>query len=536
MCARACYGRDGVIKDEAQLIVIGGTIHTADEASPSAQAFAVRGGRFACVGSVADAMALRGPSTTVLDVREQTVLPGFVDAHLHLTYLGLRLEQVDLDGVQSAEELVERTRSFTHTTGDSWILGRGWDETRWSEPRLPSHEQLSAALPHRPVALTRVDGHAVLVNARAMTIAGIDETTPDPPGGRIVRDGNGKPTGVLVDAAETLVFDAVPKPSHDRLMRATRAAIAQCNRYGITAVAEPGCDGNVLAAHAELIARGEYSIRNYAMLDDEPRLIEAHLRGGRIDAAHDGRLWVRAIKMYADGALGSRGAALLAPYSDDPKNSGLILASRERIESVTEDALRAGFQVCVHAIGDRANRNALDAFEAAIGRVRPDFDPRLRIEHAQVVAPQDVPRFARLGVIASMQTTHAISDARWVRARLGPERSAHAYAWRSLLAAGAVVANGTDAPVESADPARSFVAAVTHAGWNPEERMTRREALLAMTIVPARAAFAERLIGSIALGKYADFVVIDRDWMTAAIESIEATRTIATYFAGRRVF
>jgi predicted amidohydrolase YtcJ len=522
------------VAEAADLIVRGGTIHAGDE--PDARAFAVRDARFVHVGSIDGAMALCGPSTEVVDAEGLTILPGLIDAHLHLTNLGLKLRQVDLDGVTSFEELVDRTAAFAKRSDDDWILGRGWDETHWPVRELPSHHVLSAAIPDRAVALARVDGHAILANARALRVAGVDSTTPDPPGGRIVRDARGEPTGILIDNAEALVYDRAPKPTHAQLLRAVRDAVAECNRWGITAVCEPGSGDAELAAQKELMEHGGFSLRNYTMLHDEPSLIERHARDGIVNAAYGGRLWVRAIKMYADGALGSRGAALLAPYSDDPQNMGLILTPRERIERATEDALRTGFQMCVHAIGDRANRLVLDAFQKALHRARPSEDPRLRIEHAQVVAPQDVGRFAALGVIASVQSTHAVSDGRWALARLGPERIADAYPWRALLDAGAALANGTDAPVEPPNSVRSFLAAIAPDDADSARCMTRREALSSMTIGAARAAFAENAIGSIAPGKYADFIMMDRDWMSAPYEEIARTNIVATYFGGRKVF
>jgi predicted amidohydrolase YtcJ len=519
----------------ADLIVVADAIHGAGDVV-SAQALAVTGERFTYVGSVAGALALRGPHTKVLDAGAHTVLPGIVDAHLHLTSLGLKLHQVDLDRAASYGELVERTEAFAQRSSDEWILGRGWDENLWRGHTFPSHEALSAAIPARPVALERIDGHALLANARAMAIAGVDESTADPPGGRILRARNGKPTGIFVDAALDLIYDKVPKPSRERLVRATRAAIAECNRWGITAVAEPGCDEAVLAAHAELLANDEYSIRNYAMLHNDPSLIEEHTHRGIMDGAYNGRLWVRAIKVYADGALGSRGAALLAPYSDDAGNTGLVLTPQARIEKVTTTALETGFQVCVHAIGDRANRMVLDGFESALKRAAVGADPRLRIEHAQVVAREDVPRFAQLGVIPSMQATHALSDMAWARARLGPKRILSAYAWRALLDAGAVVANGTDAPVESPSTPRTFYASIGRGGWYPQEGMSRSEALASMTIWAARANFQEGSIGSIVPGKFADFVVIDRDWMKIEPDEVLQTTIVCTYFGGRRVY
>ncbi|HZV77806.1 MAG TPA: amidohydrolase family protein [Candidatus Babeliales bacterium] len=519
----------------ANVIVIGGTIHTVDDRYSSAKAFAIAGNRFSYVGSVAGAMEMRGPATEVLELEGATVMPGLVDAHLHLTGLGLALEQADLRDVHSFEELVARAERHARTSNGGWVFGRGWDESLWPDRDLPVHDELSAAIPDRPVVLTRVDGHALLANACAMRDAGIREDMPTPPGGRIVRAGDGRLTGVFIDTAQELIFDRAPKPSQARLVQAIRAAIAECNRWGVTAIAEPGCDDAALAAHRELLERDEFSIRNYAMLHDQPELIASHTGRGPVEAAYDGRLWVNAIKMYADGALGSRGAALLAPYSDDPANLGLTLASPKRIEDTTVAALRNGFQVCVHAIGDRANRGALDAYEAALRRARVTSEPRLRIEHAQVVAAQDVRRFAELGIIASMQSTHALSDAPWVESRLGPERAGDAYAWRSLLDAGATIANGSDAPVEAVNTARSFYAAVARP-WQPHQRMTRRETLDSMTLAAARANFADHLIGSITPGKYADFVVMDRDWMAVAPEAILETTILRTYFAGQPVY
>lgn len=520
-----------MISEAADLIVLGETIHSLDDESPAPEAFAVRQGRFAYVGSAAGAMALRGPATGVLDARKYTVLPGFVDAHLHLTSLGLKLDAVDLADVRSLEELVANAAAFARNSRDEWILGRGWDEHRWAGASVPAHDALSAAIPDRPVALTRVDGHAVLANACALQLAGLDDATADPPGGRLQRDAAGKLTGVLVDAAQAILCEKIPAPTHERLVEATRAAIAECNRWGITAVAEPGCGDDVLLAHRELIGRGEYSIRNHAMLHDQPALVAAHMRRGIVDGAHDGRLSVRSVKMYADGALGSRGAALLAPYSDEPANCGLILTPQSRIEEMTADALRHGFQVCVHAIGDRANRIVLNAFEAALRRAGGG-DPRLRVEHAQVIALDDIPRFATLGIIASVQATHALSDLPWAQARLGPQRLRGAYAWRSLLDNGAFLANGTDAPVESASTPRTFFASIS----DPRRAMTRAEALASMTIWAARANFQDEVAGSITRGKHADFVLMDRDWLRIAPDEVERTEILATYFSGECVY
>jgi predicted amidohydrolase YtcJ len=527
----------------ADLILCNGSIHTLDDCDPSPQAFAVRDGRFTALGGAADILALRGPATEIVDASHCMVLPGLVDAHIHLTNVGLNLSQVDLQGAQSIEEIVERTVAFAQRSPELWILGRGWDQNLW-DGAFPTHDLLSAALPERPVALARVDGHALLANAHAMRLATVDRAAVVPPGGRVLRDDNGDPSGIFIDAAQNLVYRSVPPPSHAQLLRAVRAAIAECNRWGVTAVAEPGIDGAALAAHVELIERGEYTIRNYAMLADDPNFIEARLSAGILDGAYDARLWTRAIKLYADGALGSRGAALLEPYADDPENLGLILTPQARLAEVTRRAIRAGLQPCVHAIGDRANRMVLDALESAFRSNGARSDVRPRIEHAQIIAPQDIPRFAPLGVIASVQSTHQVSDMAWVQARLGRKRARHAYPWRSLIDAGTMLANGTDAPVEPVNPLRTFHAAISrqnaagepNGGWHPQQRMTRREAIASMTVWAARAGFQEKIIGSITPGKYADFVIVDRDWMAVPMEEIMHSKIVGTYFAGRRVY
>ncbi len=527
----------------ADLIVTGATIHTVDDSLGSVRAFAVRGGRFVFAGDTDGAMRFRGDATHVLDLPGKTVLPGLIDAHLHLTDVGLTLHEVDLDGVPSLDELIRRTVAFAKTSPDAWILGNGWDQNRWSQRVFPTHEALSTAIADRPVALDRVDGHAVFVNAKAMKVAGITKATPDPFGGRIVRDASGEPTGVFVDNAMQLIYRVVPPPTHEQLRRAALAAAAECHRWGVTGIGEARTSAADLAVYRELAASGELSLRNFTRLEDDADLIERELRAGPASALHDGHLWVRGIKLFADGALGSRGAALLAPYSDDPGNTGLMRTTQAHIEDVAERALRAGFQVSVHAIGDRGNRVVLDAYERAVRRV-PVAGHRFRIEHAQVLAPEDIPRFKQLGLIASMQTTHQISDMGWAQGRLGPERVKGAYAWRSILDTGTIIANGTDAPVEVVNTLRTFHAAIARqnerneppGGWYPDQRMTHQEALRSMTVWAARANFQENVIGSISPGKYADFVVMDRDWMTVAPEKIMGTTVLATYFGGKRVY
>jgi predicted amidohydrolase YtcJ len=529
---------------DADLIVTARTIHTVDPSTPRAQAFAVRDGRFVYVGSRDGARALRGPRTKALDLGDVTVLPGLIDAHLHFVSVGQALHEVDLAHVASFEEVVRRTAAFAGSARDPWIVGDGWDQNLWPGKMFPSHDALSAALPDRPVVLYRVDGHALLANAKAMALAGVTASVADPSGGRVLRDAHGAPSGVFVDNAMKLVTAAIPPPSHDQLVRASEAALHECHRWGLTSIGDPGIGQNVIAAYEELARAGRYTLRNHVMLaGSDDALIAAYLPRGPRTLAFDGRLSIRSIKLYADGALGSRGAALLAPYSDDPANTGLLRTTQAAVQSLCERALRAGFQVCTHAIGDRGNRVVLDAYEAALRSV-PVRDHRLRIEHAQVLAPDDVPRFAKLGVTPSMQTTHQISDMPWAQARLGPDRVTGAYAWRALLDTGVTIANGTDAPVEAVDARRTFHAAIARqneanepaGGWYPRERMTRDEALRSMTIWAARASFTEHAAGSIAVGKYADFAVLDRDWMRVAPEAVMATRVLATYSSGKPVY
>ena len=527
----------------AELIVLGATLHTVDPASAQAEAFAVHAGRFAFVGSREGALRLKGARTQVVDLTGKVVLPGLVDSHLHLIALGFDLQTVALEHVASFEEVVRRTAAFAKTSPDPWVQGSGWDQNLWPGQQFPTHTALSAALPDRPVVLYRVDGHALLANAAAMRLANVNAGTATPSGGRIEHDAAGQPTGVFIDNAMTLVEHAVPAPTSDQLQRAARKGIAECHRFGITSIGEANTAADHLSTFETLGLSGHLDLRVYTMLGDHPELLERELAAGPRNALYDGRLWVRAVKMFSDGALGSRGAALFEPYSDDPANTGLLRITPEHARSVAQKCLAAGFQVCMHAIGDRGNRLALDAYEAVLSGQPMQHDLRWRIEHAQVLEAQDIPRFARLGVIPSMQTTHQVSDMGWAQERLGPQRVRGAYAWRSLLDTGVIVPNGTDAPVETVNTARSFHAAITRqnehnqpaGGWYPEQRMSREEALKAMTIWGAHASFREHLIGSISPGKYADFVVMDNDWMTVAPDELMQTRVLATYFAGKQV-
>ena len=534
----------------ADLILKNGHIYTADANRPVVSAIAVRGGRIVFAGSDAEVAGFAAART--IDLHGNTVLPGLADAHIHLLGVGEALRTVDLVGAQTYEDVVARVvaRAKEMKAGE-WILGRGWDQNLWPSREFPTHDELSRAVARNPVVLSRIDGHAILANRLAMTLAGVTAATKDPSGGRIVRDAGGNPTGVFVDNAEGLVSRVTPSSSHDELKRALLAAVAEVNSWGLSSIQDPGESPNVVAIYEELAREGRLNVRAYVMLSD-PHVYDSmrwagsrnpYVMRGPQSALYGGRLWIRAIKLYADGALGSRGAALLAPYSDDPGNTGLVRTPPEQILGTAEMALKKGFQVNIHAIGDRGNRIALDAFEAALRSV-PRADHRFRIEHAQIISPADIPRFAKLGVLPSMQSSHQTSDMGWAERRLGPERIKGAYAWRSLLETGVIIPNGTDAPVERVNPLITFHSAVTRqspdnqppGGWYAEQRMTREEALRSMSIWPAFAAFQENVLGSLTAGKYADFVILDQDIMRVPEADIMKTHVLATYLGGKAVY
>lgn len=528
----------------ADLILVNTRIYTVDDSHPFVDAMAVRGGRVAFVGSTREAMLLRGPSTQVLDLAGRTVIPGMVDAHAHLFELGTFLRDVDLTDTRSFDAIVARVADrVKNLPSGRWLIGRGWDQNKWGDTRFPTHDALSHATPNNPVLLERIDGHALLVNSAAMKAAGITAATRDPAGGRIERTASGEPTGVFVDNAMALVQRVVPPLSHDEMRSATLAAIAESNRWGLVALHDPGEPRDVLDVFEELAKESKFSLRVYAMISDDSAAIEHYFQRGPQSALYDDHLWIRAIKLYADGALGSRGAALLDPYADDPKNNGLLKSTPEHLRDVSIRALQHGFQVATHAIGDRGNRVALDAYQAALEKV-PTVDHRFRIEHVQVLDHADIPRFAQLGVIPSMQAVHQTSDMYWAATRLGPSHILGAYAWRSLLETGVIIPNGSDFPVERVNPLYSFHAAVSRqdehdwppGGWYPEQRMTRDEALKSMTIWPAYAAFQEQLMGSLTPGKLADFDVLDRDIMVVPASEILGTQVLATYIGGRAVY
>ena len=529
---------------KADLIVVKGNVYTVDDARPRASAFAVRAGKIVFVGSDREARFLAGSATRVIDAGGRTVIPGMVDAHAHLLGLGTSLLNVKLAGSKTYDEVIAKVveRAKTAKPGE-WILGRGWDQNLWPDKKFPTHEALTRAVPNNPVVLTRIDGHALLANAMALKAASVTAATRDPSGGRIERNADGSPTGVFVDNAQDLIGRVVPDLTRGQTRSAILAAIAETNKWGLIGIHDAGASRETIDIYESLAREGRYNLRNYVLISGDTANVRHYLNVGPRSALYDGHLWVRAIKLYSDGALGSRGAALLAPYSDDPGNTGLLVTAPAQIQAIATRALRRGFQVGVHAIGDRGNRVVLDAYDAALKAV-PVADHRFRIEHAQVIALDDIPRFAKMGVIPSMQPSHQTSDMRWAEDRVGPQRIKGAYAWRSLLNTGVVIPSGSDFPVEEVNPLISFHSAVSRqdasnwppGGWYPEQVMTRDEALKAMTIWPAYAAFQERLMGSISPGKYADFVILDRDIMTVPATEILSTRVVSTWIGGKSVY
>lgn len=559
--ATACGGGSGKGGEAPDWILVGGVVLTGEDEAPRAEALAVKDGRIVAVGPRSRLEALAGPDTRLEDLHGQVVVPGLVDAHGHVLGLGFSLRRVDLRGVATYAELIRiaADRAAEQEQG-SWVLGRGWDQSLWEGREFPHHRALSAAVPQHPVLLDRVDGHAALANEAALRLAGINIDTPDPPGGRILRDAAGKPTGVLIDNAIGLVEAQVTPPSRAEQLAALDLAVHHLAAQGLTGIHDAGVGYNptlglddredpgwgMVDLYRELLAAGRLPIRVYVMLggngaDPGP---DAYFGRPPVLGEGDGMITVRAIKVGVDGALGSRGAALMEPYSDQPGSRGLIMRDQESLNRLMSRAFADGWQVAVHAIGDRANRMVLDAVAEA-RRENPDvLDPRPRIEHAQVLHPADIPRFAALGVIASVQPTHATSDQRWAAIRLGEERLQGAYAYASLAAAGAVLACGSDFPVEKADPLAGLQAAVARTdargrpegGWRLDEALTPAAALACFTRGAAYAGFMEDETGRLAVGMRADFTVLDGDPLTVPAGTLAAINVMRTVVGGRTVY
>ncbi|WP_026850228.1 amidohydrolase [Gemmatimonas phototrophica] len=528
----------------ADLIVTNARVYTVDDSRPLVEAFAVRNGRIVFTGSAREAASLKGANTKVVDAGGRTIIPGMVDGHAHFNNLAKKLRSVDLVGTRSYDEVIARVVERAKTTPKGqWIIGRGWDQNAWGSTAFPTHDALTAALPDHPVLLERIDGHAQLANMAAMKVAGLTAATKEPSGGKIVRDAKGVPTGVLVDNAEGIVSSKVPTPSIQEWRAMHKDAVKLMHRWGLVGMHDAGASREMIELYEDMAKQKELDLRLYIMISDNAAALTHYFGMGPRSALYDGQVWVRAVKLYADGAMGSRGAALLEPYSDDANNTGLLLSAPAHIQEVAEAGLKAGFQINTHAIGDRGNRVVLDAYEKALDKT-PMANHRFRVEHAQILHQDDIPRFAQLGVIPSMQASHQTSDMYWIGKRLGPTRLYGAYAWQSLLQTGVVIPNGSDFPVEEVNPLISFHASIARqdardwpmGGWFPAERMSREDALRSMTLWPAYAGFQEQEMGSITPGKYADFVILDQDIMKVPAEMVLRTSVLATYLGGRLVY
>lgn len=529
----------------ADLIVTHANIYTVDRQHPRAEAVAVIGERIAAVGSRAEIDSWRGPATRVIDAHGRLLLPGFNDSHVHFTDGGAALAEVQLNDAGSVEELRHRLATqVARTARGEWILGGDWDETKWSPRQQPTAALIDDVTRDVPVFISRYDGHQGLANSAAMRLAGISTGTADVAGGVIVRDETGAPTGIFKDAAQELLFKVIPPRSHEQRLAAARRALAYAASVGVTSVQHMSVEFADVEVYSELLEKGELTTRIYcAPLETE---WQAQARVGMRRAWGSPYLRLGAVKGFADGSIGSRTAALLKPYSDEPDNRGILSAEMHPPEAMRERLMQAdaaGLQLRVHAIGDRAISMVLDMFEA-IEKANGYHDQRMTIEHAQHTAPDDLERFARLHVIASMQPYHAIDDGRWVEARIGHERARTSYAWRSLLDHGVTLAFGTDWYVAPLNPLLGLYAAVTRAtldgknpqGWIPEQRITLAEAVEAYTLGSAFAEFQEKEKGSITAGKLADMVILSDDIFAIKSEAIRNVKVETTIVGGRLVY
>ncbi|MEL6113124.1 MAG: amidohydrolase [Pseudomonadota bacterium] len=534
----------------ADTIFTAATIYTADPAKPTAQAVAVKEGIIIAVGSKADMAAFTGPTTASVSAGTGTLYPGFTDAHAHLIGIGLREMTLNLEGTPSIAALKETVaRKVAALAPGAALYGRGWIETGWPEGRFPNRFDLDAVAPDNPVILERADGHAMVVNSATLTRANITAETPDPDGGRIDKDENGQPTGLLIDRASDLVSSLISQPDDAQRRKAYRVGADVYAAYGWTGLHNMSVPPRDIDLMEQLASEPHSETNGSALPIRVYNSIDAYgldtllTTGARSDES--GRIITRAIKVYADGALGSRGAALFDPYADQPETKGLVLIDSEDAVSLYKKALDAGLQVNTHAIGDRGNRLVIDWFSKAVAgsEIVPE-GARFRIEHAQIVRPQDISDIKRLGLIASMQPSHAIGDLFFAPDRLGTERLNGAYAWQSMIEAGVIVAGGSDAPVERGDPRIEFYAAVARRGldgtqtddWHAEEAVTRENALKMFTLWPAYASFQEDQLGTITVGKRADFTAFSADIMTIPAEEILTVETVLTVVDGAVIF
>ena len=532
--------------EDADLLLKNGNVYTVTEKQPKAEAVAVKANRIVFVGSNEDAKKFH--AAKIVDLHGGTVVPGFTDSHCHIFGIGEREMRLNLEGTNSLDDFLARVKERVDKTGPGkWITGRGWIETFWKPPEFPTRQDLDKIAPNNPVFLTRADGHASIANSGALKIAKIDENTPDPFGGQILKK-NGEPNGMLLDNAQDPVARNIPKPTEGEHEEALLRGIDREVKLGWCEIQNAGSHKEDVNLIRKAFETGKIKIRLVNAVYGPGEDAQNFLREGPTINAFDHHFTQRTIKVLVDGALGSRGAALLKPYSDAPETSGLLRQKPEDLRPVFEEALRRGIQVETHAIGDRANRLILDLYEQAFKAVpfneRKIREPRWRIEHAQIVDPDDIPRFAKLGVIPSMQPSHAISDLFFAPSRLGMDRLIGAYAWQSFIKSGCIIAGGSDAPVERGEPMIEFYAAVARKsikgesgeGWRPEQAVSREDALKMFTIWPAYAAFQEKDKGSIDVGKLADFTVLSQDIMKIPETEILETRNEMTVIGGEIIY
>lgn len=543
--------------EPATLVIHHGKIATVDDQKPEAQALAARGDTIVAVGTDAEIAAHVGPRTRVIDLAGRRAIPGFIEGHGHFTGVGESRIVLNLMGVKNWDEVVAMVKEAAAQAGPGvWIRGRGWHQDKWDrrpEPAVegfPTHHSLSAASPNNPVVLGHASGHASFANAKAMELAGVTRDSRNPPGGEILKDARGEPTGLFRETADEALDAAYdkaregmkPEEREAEIRRQIQLAADEAVSKGITSFQDAGSSFETIDVFKKVAAEGKLPLRLWVMVRDSNERMARNLAAYRLVDGFAKHLTIRAIKHTLDGALGSRGAWLLEPYSDLPSSTGLETTPVATVKETAKLAVANGYQLCVHAIGDRANREALDIFEAAFKANPGKSDLRWRIEHAQHLHPSDIPRFGKLGVIASMQGIHCTSDAVFVPARLGAKRSEEgAYVWQKLMKSGAVVTNGTDAPVEDVDPIASYYATVTRrledgSTFYPDQRMSRQEALRSYTRKPAYAAFEEGSKGSLGVGKLADVTVLSRDILTVPEEEIRSARVDYTIVGGKVVF
>jgi len=544
-------------KTPADLVLTNGKIMTVEETAPEVGALAVSGDRIVAVGTAEKIKRYIGSSTRVIDLKGRTAVPGFIDSHAHFTGVGEARMILDLTKARNWDEIVALVAAAAgRAKPGEWIRGRGWHQEKWDrrpEPNvdgLPFHDSLSRVTPDNPVLLEHASGHSCLANAKAMELGGVTRETADPAGGEIVRDAQGNPIGAFREVAQGLIGrplygSELKKTEAERAAQERKAielAAQECLSKGITSVHDAGASFGTIDLYRSLAEQGRLGVRIYAMIDEGNSGLKQRIAQYRIIGAGQNHLTVRAIKRLLDGALGAHGAWLLEPYADLPSSTGLSTTPIAELKETAQLAMENGFQLCTHAIGDRANREILDIYEQAFAAHPEKQDLRWRVEHAQHLSPSDIPRFGRLGVIAAMQGVHCTSDGPWVIAKLGEKRAREgAYVWRSIMDGGAVICNGTDSPVEDVDPIPSFYSTVTRMMKNgttffPEQRLTRKEALRTYTLHGAYAAFQEELLGSLKPGKLADITVLSKDIMTVPEQEIPTTAVLMTIVGGRVLY